>query len=203
MFLAKKLLVDSIYNSARMEDCNIEFADVQTMIDDVSVADLKIEDVEGVLGIRDAWKYVLNSINDLLNLEYICRINSLISRNENGILGASQKDKRNEKLDSILLNNSSATEKAIELFLWSCRYKLFDSYNKSTGLIIANKLLISEGKGLLIIKEKNLKKFNKLLVESYKSKNCSEISNFLHKKCIYGLEIDRKLKQKYKENKFE
>lgn len=201
IFLAKKLLVDSVYNCARVEGCNITFSDIQTMIDGVSVADLKIEDVEGVLGIRDACKYVLNNMNEHLDLDYICRINLLISRNENFSWSISEKDKISQKINSLLSKNESTTEKAIELFLWSCKEQLFDNYNKSTGIIIANKLLISEGKGLLIVKEKNLEEFNKRLAESYKSKEDSMISNFLYENCIYGLEIDRELKQKYKRYK--
>ncbi|WP_129600773.1 death-on-curing protein [Anaerophilus nitritogenes] len=203
IFLAKKLLVDSIYNCARVEGSNITFPDTQTILEGVSIDGFKMLDVELVLGIRDAYNYVLDDCNEHIDINYIYKINSQISRNQSFDNEIVQKDKMGKKLDAILLNNSSTTQNAIELFLWSCKEELFDNYSKSTSIIIANKLLISEGRGLLIIKEKNLEEFNKLLVESYKSKEDSRISKFLYENCIYGLQIDRELKEKYKRNKFQ
>lgn len=214
IFLAKKVLVNSIYHSARLEGCNITFPDTQTILNGVSVGNLKMEDVEVVLNLRDAWKYVLNNIEKPLDLMYICKINSFVSRNESldwgvlrygsvGISGTSYKpdipkaDEVANKIDLILTSNKTVTEKAIELFLWSCRSQLFWDGNKRTSIISANKLLISEGKGILMVEDKDLKEFNQRLTEFYNTNNYSKVDRFLYEKCIHGMNIDIELKKKY------
>ena len=221
IFLAKKTLVNNIYNSARLEGCNITFPDTQTILDGVSVAGLKMQDVEVVLNLRDALKFVLASIEKPLDIDYMCKINSYVSRNESldwgvlrygevGITGTDykppvpEKDKVIQALNKLLNENSSITEKTISLFLWSCRSQLFWDGNKRTSLIAANKLMISEGKGILMIDEKHLLQFNKLLTEYYITGNRVEIGKFLYENCIHGMTIDKELKEKYqKENKRE
>jgi len=221
IFLAKKTLVNNIYNSARLEGCNITFPDTQTILDGVSVAGLKMQDVEVVLNLRDAWKFVLASIEKPLDIDYMCKINSYVSRNESldwgvlrygevGITGTDykppvpEKDKVIQALNKLLNENSSITEKTISLFLWSCRSQLFWDGNKRTSLIAANKLMISEGKGILMIDEKHLLQFNKLLTEYYITGNRVEIGKFLYENCIHGMTIDKEMKEKYqKENKRE
>lgn len=214
IFLGKKVLVNSIYHSARLEGCNITFPDTQTILNGVSVGNLKMEDVEVVLNLRDAWKYVLNNIEKPLDLMYICKINSFVSRNESldwgvlrygsvGISGTSYKpdipkaDEVENKIDSILTSNKAVTEKAIELFLWSCRSQLFWDGNKRTSIISANKFLISEGKGILMIEDKDLKEFNQRLTEFYNTNDYSKVDRFLYDNCIHGMNIDIELKKKY------
>lgn len=214
IFLAKKLLVSNIYHSARLEGCNITFPDTQTILNGVSVGNLKMEDVEVVLNLRDAWKFVLNNIDKPLDLSYICKINSFVSRNESldwgvlrygrvGISGTSYvpdipiKDEVEHKIHTILSSSKTVTEKAIELFLWSCRSQLFWDGNKRTSIISANKLLISEGKGILMIEDKYLNEFNKRLTEFYDTNDYSKIDRFIYDKCIHGMDIDLELKKKY------
>lgn len=218
IFLAKKTIVNSIYSSARIEGCNITFPDTQTILNGVSVGNLKMQDVEVVLNLRDAWKFVLDNIEKPLDLDFICKINSFVSRNESldwgvlrygnvGIAGTTYKPDtpiKNEvivKINSIITSNKTSTEKAIELFLWSCRSQLFWDGNKRTSIISANKLLISEGKGILIVEDKNLKEFNKRLTEFYDTNDYSRIDRFLYNKCIQGIEIDRRLKRDYTKSK--
>ena len=82
IFLAKRNLVDDVYASARMEGVNITFPQTKTILDGVNVPNLKIDEIQCVLNLRDAWKYVINHINDKFNLEFICKINEFVSRNE-------------------------------------------------------------------------------------------------------------------------
>ncbi len=218
IFLAKKVLVSSIYHSARLEGCNITFPDTQTILNGVSVGNLKMQDVEVVLNLRDAWRYVLSNIEKPLDLSYICKINSFVSRNESldwgvlrygsvGISGTSYRpdipktDEVTIKIHSILTSNKTITGKAIELFLWSCRSQLFWDGNKRTSIISANKLLISEGKGILMIEDKDLKEFNRRLTEFYDTNDYSKIDSFIYDKCIHGMNIDIELKKKYQELK--
>ena len=82
IFLAKKNLVDNIYSNARMEGINITFPQTQTILNGVNVPNLKIDEIQCILNLRDAWKYVINNIQDEFNIDFICKINEFVSRNE-------------------------------------------------------------------------------------------------------------------------
>ena len=87
IFLAKRNLVDNIYCNARMEGLNITFPETKTILEGVNVPNLKIDEIQCVLNLRDAWKYVINNVEEEFNLEYICKINEFVARNESIFLG--------------------------------------------------------------------------------------------------------------------
>lgn len=210
IFLAKKQLVGSIYSSAKVEGINITFPQTQTILDGITVANLKIDDVEKILNLRDAWKYVLNSIETELSLDFIKKINSFVARNESldwgvlryGSVGISGTDYippiPEEKivlmdLFNILHSQNSVTEKALNLFMYLCKQQLFWDGNKRTAIIVANKYLIENGKGIFQISEKNIEEFNTLLSEYYSTDEKDELKNFLYHNCIKGLTIELKM----------
>lgn len=82
IFLAKKALVVSIYNSIRLEGINTTYSDTKTILEGVNVPNLKPDEINCILNLRDAWNYVLSHIDDPLNLDFICQINAYVSRNE-------------------------------------------------------------------------------------------------------------------------
>ena len=82
IFLAKRNLVDNIYSNARMEGLNITFPETKTILEGINVPNLKIDEIQCVLNLRDAWKYVINNIDGEFNLEFICKVNELVARNE-------------------------------------------------------------------------------------------------------------------------
>lgn len=210
IFLAKKQLVGSIYSSAKVEGINVTFPQTQTILDGITVANLKIDDVEKILNLRDAWKYVLNNIETELSLDFIKKINSFVARNESldwgvlryGSVGISGTDYippiPEEKivlidLFNILHSQNSVTEKALNLFMYLCKQQLFWDGNKRTAMIVVNKYLIENGKGIFQISEKNIEEFNTLLSEYYSTDEKDELKNFLYHNCIKGLTIELKM----------
>lgn len=210
MFLAKKQLVGSIYSSAKVEGINITFPQTQTILDGITVANLKIDDVEKILNLRDAWKYVLNSIETELSLDFIKKINSFVARNESldwgvlryGSVGISGTDYippiPEEKivlmdLFNILHSQNSVTEKALNLFMYLCKQQLFWDGNKRTAMIVVNKYLIENGKGIFQISEKNIEEFNTLLSEYYSTDEKDKLKNFLYHNCIQGITMKLKI----------
>lgn len=210
IFLAKKQLVGSIYSSAKVEGINITFPQTQTLLDGITVANLKIDDVEKILNLRDAWKYVLNSIETELSLDFIKKINSFVARNESldwgvlryGSVGISGTDYippiPEEKivlmdLFNILHSQNSVTEKALNLFMYLCKQQLFWDGNKRTAMIVVNKYLIENGKGIFQISEKNIEEFNTLLSEYYSTDEKDKLKNFLYHNCIQGITMKLKI----------
>lgn len=82
IFLAKKTFVELVYNTAYIEGCNVTFPQTQTIIDGAVVNGVTVDDIQTVLNLRDAWKYCIENIDAELNLDYICKINEYVSRNE-------------------------------------------------------------------------------------------------------------------------
>lgn len=81
VFLAKKLLVSSIYMSARIEGLNVTFYDVQTILKGVNIANVKLDEINTILNLRDAWKYVIDNIKESVSLDFILKINSFVKTN--------------------------------------------------------------------------------------------------------------------------
>ncbi len=206
IFLAKKVLVTSIYTSVKIEGLNTTFPETQTILDGVNVPNVKLDEINCILNLRDAWNYVLSNINDNNSLEYLCKINSYVSRNESlewgvlrtgkvGIFGTDyildipKKDNIVKNIDSILKENISITERSIKLMLYLMRSQIFWDGNKRTSMIMANKIMIENGKGIIIIKEEYVNEFNKLLNDYYNTNDMNEISQFINNNCIYGIDM--------------
>ncbi len=204
IFLAKKLLVNNIYSNAKIEGCNVTFAETQTILDGVNVPNVKLDDIQCILNLRDAWKYAIETIEEEFNLKYICKINEYVARNESlqwGILRTGKvlisgteyvpnipKEKEvNNKLQEIL-NIENTTTRAIKYMLYGMRSQLFWDGNKRTSMICANKILIQNGKGILMVQDKNLEEFNQLLTDYYNTNNSSKIEEFLWQNCIFGID---------------
>lgn len=204
IFFVKKNLDIIIYNSAKLEGINVTFFEVKTILDGENVSGVRLDDINSILNMRDAWREILNDIDSKIDIDYICRINSFVSRNESlewgvlrtgkvGITGVSyvppvpEKDKVIEDLESILKINN-VTLRAIKYMLYGMRSQLFWDGNKRTSMMIANKIMISNGKGIITVKEENLLEFNKLLTEYYNTGDDEKIVEFIYETSIYGLE---------------
>ena len=82
IFLAKRNLVDNIYANAKMEGLNVTFPQTKTILEGVNVPSLKIDEIQCILNLRDACKYIINNINDTFNLDFVCKVNEFVARNE-------------------------------------------------------------------------------------------------------------------------
>lgn len=204
IFLAKRLIVDNIYSNAKIEGCNVTFPQTQTILQGVNVPQVTLDDINCILNLRDAWRYMIDSVTDELDLEYICKINSYVARNESlqwgvlrtgkvGISGTDyipeipNKEVVIEKISEIN-KIESVTKRAIEYMLYGARSQLFWDGNKRTSIILANKILINNGKGVLTIKDAYLNEFNTLLTEFYNTNDSRKIEQFLYDNCIFGIE---------------
>lgn len=205
IFLAKRNLVDNVYANARMEGINITFSQTKTILDGVNVSDLKLDDIQCVLNLRDAWKFVIANINEKFNLNFICKVNEYVARNEslewgklrsgkveitgtNYIPEVPVEEKVKEEIDKIL-KIENATQRAITYMLFGMRSQLFWDGNKRTSTIVANKIMIENGAGIIKVPDNKLEEFNKLLTEYYNTNNMEQISQFIYENCIDGISI--------------
>ena len=203
IFLAKRNLVDNIYANAKMEGLNVTFPQTKTILEGINVPTLKIDEIQCILNLRDAWNYTINNINEEFNINFICKINEFVARNEsiewgklrNGnvsITGTSYipdipKQKEIEREISEILQIENETQRAIEYMLYGMRSQLFWDGNKRTSTIIANKIMINNGKGIILVQEEYILEFNKLLTEYYNTSNDEKIIEFIYNNCIVGI----------------
>ncbi|MDE6740483.1 MAG: Fic family protein [Lachnospiraceae bacterium] len=202
IFLAKKTFVELVYNTAYIEGCNFTFPQTQTIIEGAKISGVTVDDIQTVLNLRDAWKYCIGNIDDLLSLEYICKINELVSRNESlqwGVLRTGKvgvgdfipsvpvKEEVMKKIDRII-SIDDPVERALDYFAYACKQQLFWDGNKRTSTIVASKILIESGNGILTIGKDNAEEFNVALNNWYLQDELQPLKDCLIK-CIKTLEI--------------
>lgn len=204
VFLAKKKIVESVFNSAYIEGCNVTFPQTQTILDGAVVSNVSVDDIQTVINLRDAWRFILNSLDSPLTVEYICKVNEHISRNESlewgvlrtGSIGAGGADWKPlppiyeevaTKLDTISAISDSV-ERALEYFCYAVKAQLFWDGNKRTSTLVANQIIVSAGFGILSIGKKQAQNFNDSLLEYYNTDNAEPLKSCL-RQCIEVLEI--------------
>ncbi len=205
IFLAKRNLVDNVYANARMEGINVTFPQTKTILDGVNVTSLKLDEIQCILNLRDAWKFVINNIEKQFNLDFICKVNEYVARNESlewGTLRTGMVEitgtqyipeipnkEKVEKNIKDILKIENATQRAITYMLYGMRSQLFWDGNKRTSTIVANKIMIENGAGIIKVPDEKLEKFNELLTEYYNSNDMQKISDFIYENCIDGIII--------------
>ena len=83
----------------------------------------------------------------------------------------------------------SSTDKALEAFTWGARGQFFWDGNKCTSLMLANKILVSSGSGIMTITDKYMEQFNTLLLNYYNTGKSEELKQFLYENAIQGMKI--------------
>ncbi len=202
-FLAKRNIIDNIYAGARMEEINVTFLQVKKILEGINVPNLKIDEIQCILNLRDAWKYVINNIKEEFNINFICKINELVARNESiewGVLRSGNvqitgteyipdvpEEEVVKKQIAEILKIKNTTERAIEYMLYGMRSQLFWDGNKRTSMICANKIMIENGNGIIKVSDNKLEEFNTLLSEFYTSNDKVKIKQFIFDNCIDGI----------------
>ena len=204
LFLAKKKWDENVYCGMRMENRAVTFPQTKTILQGVNVPSVQLNDIQAILNMRDAWQFLLGSMNQPVTLDYLCKINEYIARNEalewgklrTGSVMISGTDYLPPvpsaeavaaELVEILTADTSATAKALEAFVWGARGQFFWDGNKRTSMTLANKILIAAGAGFLTITDHHMEQFNTLLVEYYNSGNSKALKDFLYENAIQGI----------------
>lgn len=206
IFLAKKKWDENIYCGMKMENRAVTFPQTKTILNGVNVPNVLLDDIQAILNMRDAWKYLLSTVYEPVTLEYMCRLNEYIARNEalewgklrTGTVAISgseyippipKSEQVEQELKEILNADISATEKALSAFVWGARGQFFWDGNKRTSLTLANKILIAAGAGILTITDKYMEQFNTLLLDYYNTGESDELKLFLYENAIQGITI--------------
>ena len=179
-------MASSIYNATKLEGLNTTYVQTEKIINGFNDSNVSLDDLRVILNLKSAWKYILNNLDKAIDLDFICSVNKRVSTNENDEKPIIEEiEKKLSEINKI----ENITERALTYYLWAIKSQLFWDGNKRTSNLVANAILISNGKGILNIEEKDLEEYGIKLSEYYLSDDNKEMLHFLYNKAIEGLEI--------------
>lgn len=205
IFIAKRMLVDAVYKSANLEGIAVTFAQTVDILNDVNVENVKPSEIGKVCCLRDAWHYIIDNINKSLDLAFIEDVHQFVTKTELDyryvgtirtedvlISGTSWRPEiPNPELLHVqlmdLLKIDNNTDKALSVMLWIMRSQIFKDGNKRVATIIANKILIESGCGIVSVPVELDGEFKSMLVNYYETNDMTNLKQWLYDNCIDGV----------------
>lgn len=205
IFLAKRNIVDSIWKSSHIEGIDVTFPETQMIFDGGNVARLRIDEIQTINNLKHAWFYLLNSINEISDLNLLKSINSLVGSNlvdragkmRNYDVKIGGTNLRPELPDEEKVSNQleefnkieCVTERAITIMCYLMRTQFFTDGNKRTAMLFANKIMIQYGKGIISIPVEKISTFGEKLIKYYETNDMEELKQWIYDNAIDGIEV--------------
>lgn len=197
----------NIYDQAVLEGVATSFPQTEEIIDNGKISGVTATDVQKILNLKHAWEFILDSDviasrSDYYMLSHIARVVNEGFFAEGGrirgvpvtIGGSSyvpplpnELDVK-EKIREIIEESDEVINTAIKLCLYCMKTQIFLDGNKRASVIFANHYLISHGGGFLVIPEKEVPEFKRLLVKYYEGEDITVIADFMKKYCWKKIE---------------
>ena len=192
----------NIYDQAVLEGVATSFPQTAEIIENGIVNGMTATDVQKILNLKHAWEFILDKDVLASKTDYylLCHIARLVNEGffwEGGrirgvpvtIGGTSyapplpHESDVKDSIAKIVAKEGDEVEKAIELCLYCMKTQVFLDGNKRAAVIFANHYLIAQGGGLIVIPEKAVPDFKKLLVDYYEGEDIARIMSFMKEKC--------------------
>lgn len=192
----------NIYDQAILEGVATTFPQTETIIENGKVSGMTASDVQKILNLKHAWEFILDkgvisSKSDFYILSYIAKfVNEGFYDNGGRVRGVPVaiggtnyipplpvESVVKENIELILTSQKDYIDIAIELCLYCMKTQIFNDGNKRASVIYANHYLISKGEGLIVIPEKEVPTFKKMLIDYYEGKDEENIKAFMKDKC--------------------
>lgn len=106
--LAKRLLVDSIWRTAKIEVDGVTFSDTQEIFDGRAPEGMSVDDIVTVNNIKRAWRFLLENIDYPVDWQYIREYNRILDAR--GIEYEAQAKTENGKKPDFLFPSQAAYE---------------------------------------------------------------------------------------------
>lgn len=199
---ARANMKSNIYDQAVLEGVATSFPQTEDILENGKVNGVSALDVQKILNLKHAWEFILDTdvIQSESNYYMLCHIAKLVNEGFffdggriRGIpvtIGGSSyvpsipiESVVKENIDAICRQDKESIDIAIELSLYCMKTQVFMDGNKRASVIFANHYLIAHGMGFLVIPEKKVSEFKKLLVRFYEGESIEIISRFLRDNC--------------------
>ncbi len=199
---ARTNMKSNIYDQAVLEGVATSFPQTEDIIENGKVNGVSATDVQKILNLKHAWEFILDRdvIQSESNYYMLCHIAKLVNEGffyDGGrIRGIPVKIGGTsyvpplpiesvviERIDEIRKQEKEPIDIAIELCLYCMKTQVFKDGNKRASVIFANHYLIAHGMGFIVIPEKDVPEFKRLLVAYYEGETIEIISSFMKEKC--------------------
>ena len=192
----------NIYDQAVLEGVATSFPQTEDIIDNGRVSGVSASDVQKILNLKHAWEFVIDYDVIAAKTDYyiLCQIAKLVNegfyldggriRGVPVTIGGTtyipplpiELDVK-EQIAAIIADKAEPIETAIRLCLYCMKTQIFNDGNKRAAVIFANHYLIGRAAGLLVIPEKDVSEFKRLLITYYEDRDNGEIIEFMKRKC--------------------
>ena len=192
----------NIYDQAVLEGVATSFPQTEEIIENGKVSGMTAADVQKILNLKHAWEFILDrdvvsSRSDYYMLSHIARLANEGFFDDGGrirgvpvtIGGSSyvpplpnEHDVKN-RIQEIAEDNDEPINIAVRLCLYCMKTQIFLDGNKRAAVIFANHYLIAHGGGFLVIPEKEVPEFKRLLVRYYEGEDTAVIGTFMKERC--------------------
>lgn len=202
MEFARANMKTNIYDQAVLEGVATSFPQTEEIIENGIVNGVSATDVQKILNLKHAWEFILDQdvLQSETNYYMLCYIAKIVNegffydggriRGVPVTIGSSSyippipvESVVKERIAEIVGQEKTAIDVAIELCLYCMKTQVFLDGNKRASVIFANHYLIAHGMGILVIPEKEVPEFKKLLVEFYEGENTTVIYDFMKERC--------------------
>lgn len=199
---ARLNMKSNIYDQAVLEGVAASFPQTEDIIENGMVHGVSASDVQKILNLKHAWEFILDEdvIQSESNYHMLCHIAKLVNEGFfydggriRGIpvtIGGSNyvppipiESAVKETINEICTQNKEDIDIAIELCLYCMKTQIYKDGNKRASVIFANHYLIAHGMGGLVIPEKEVPEFKRLLVKFYEGEQIETISDFMRERC--------------------
>lgn len=195
--ITSKKITETIYRSAKLEGINT--TEIYSFIKNQKTDNNKLK------GLKDGWKFVLNTIEEELTIDYIKKVHFQICKGQNitplgefrnkgvGITGTTWRPKLPSKCDyekelKELKNIPNELDRIISIFCWIQRSQMFLDGNKRIANLIANKEIIKHGQGIISVPVEKIGNYFTQLINYYETGNIENIKQWIYQNCIDGIE---------------
>ena len=199
---ARAHMKNNIYDQAVLEGVATSFPQTEDIIENGKVSGMRASDVQKILNLKHAWEFILDPdiIQAGSNYDMLCHIAKLVNEgffSDGGriravpvTIGGSSyvppipiASVVKEQIDHIRESGEDEIDTAISICLYAMKTQIFLDGNKRAAVIFANHYLIAHGRGFLVIPEKHVSEFKRLLVAYYEGESDNHIRNFLRENC--------------------
>ena len=184
--LLKKMIKEVIYSVSKIELPTLTFLDTEKVIENLPTSNLRPSEIQTITSLRNAFEFLI-SFDGPFSLEFMKSVNYQVAKNQ--VKNAGSIRETEVIIGGSLYIPSIPTTKSVTKFFneisiikdnrlraatfvaKATKLQLFYDGNKRTAIVVANKILIDSGAGILSIHEKSLPTYFKLLNEYYENEN--------------------------------
>lgn len=187
-----------VYTNSRFEGVKTTLPQTQTIMDGMSVAKVPIVDVLTIINLKRGWQLVTGH-TEMVTFDFEKVINKVVAAeyylNKENVdseqITIDETEERNF-LNNVLNSKRTTTDKAMTIMYHNMRQQMFWDGNKRTAVLVANKIMIDGGAGLINVPLDLWAEWHQLIADFYRTNDMQQLKEWTYKHAIQGLEVRQK-----------